>query len=124
NQVVGMIFETLNCDASRALLELCYRTTMNKIFLAAAALGCLTGGGVLAEDEMTGTVKPFGSVPFAPDRDVACLSSALETGDPLTGPSTWILKAPPWMPRTVAFTRRRGAADHRSRRRDGGDDRS
>ena len=35
---------------------------MNKIFLAAAALGCLTGGGVLAEDAMTGTVKPFGSV--------------------------------------------------------------
>jgi hypothetical protein len=68
---------------------------MNKIFLAAAALGCLTGGGVLAEDAMTGTVKPFGSVPFAPDRDVACLASALETGDPLTGPSTWILKAPP-----------------------------
>jgi hypothetical protein len=68
---------------------------MNKIFLAAAALGCLTGGGVLAEDALTGTVKPFGSVPFAPDRDVACLASALETGDPLTGPSTWILKAPP-----------------------------
>jgi hypothetical protein len=66
---------------------------MSKIFLAAAALGCLTGGGVLAEDAMTGTVKPFGSVPFAPDRDVAWLSSALETGDPLTGPSTWILKA-------------------------------
>ena len=44
---------------------------------------------------MTGTVKPFGSVPFAPDRDVACLASALETGDPLTGPSTWILKAHP-----------------------------
>ena len=68
---------------------------MNRIFLAATALGCLTGGGVLAEDAMTGTVKPFGSVPFAPDRDVACLASALETGDPLTGPSTWILKAPP-----------------------------
>jgi hypothetical protein len=35
------------------------------------------------------------SVPFAPDRDVACLASALETGEPLTGPSTWILKARP-----------------------------
>ena len=68
---------------------------MIKIFLAAAALWCLTGGGVGAEDAMTGTVKPFESVPFAPERDVACLASALETGDPLTGPSTWILKARP-----------------------------
>jgi hypothetical protein len=68
---------------------------MIKIFLAAAALWCLTDGGVPAEDAMTGTVKPFESVPFAPDRDVACLASALETGDPLTGPSTWILKARP-----------------------------
>jgi mannose-6-phosphate isomerase-like protein (cupin superfamily) len=68
---------------------------MLKIFLTTAALWCLTGGGVLAEDAMTGTVKPFASVPFVPDRDVACLASSLETGDPLTGPSTWILKARP-----------------------------
>jgi len=72
-----------------------YTATMVKIFLAAAALWCLTGGGILAEVAMTGTVKPFASVPFAPDRDVACLTSALETGDPLTGPSTWILNARP-----------------------------
>jgi hypothetical protein len=63
--------------------------------LLAAVLWSLTSGGVLAEDAMTGTVKPFGSVPFALDRDVACLASALETGDLLTGPSTWILKARP-----------------------------
>jgi hypothetical protein len=79
---------------------------MIKIFLAAAAPWCLTDGGVPAEDAMTGTVKPFESVPFAPDRDVACLASALETGDPLTGPSTWILKARPgcvvaWHSRTA-----------------------
>jgi pimeloyl-ACP methyl ester carboxylesterase len=77
------------------LTHVSWHAAMTKIFLAAAALWCLTGGGVLAEDAMTGTVKPFESVPFAPERDVACLASALETGDPLTGPSTWILKARP-----------------------------
>ena len=55
---------------------------MNKIFLAAAALGCLTGGGVLAEDALTGTVKPFGSVPFAPDRDVAFSHQRSRPGTP------------------------------------------
>ena len=81
---------------------------MNKFFLAAATVGCLTGGGVLAENAMTGTVKPLGSVPFAPDRDVACLASALETGDPLTGPSTWILKGFCQHLRQLAETSRRG----------------
>jgi len=38
---------------------------------------------------------------LVPDDDVKCLSSALEAGDPKTGPSTWVLKAPngcvvPW----------------------------
>jgi hypothetical protein len=31
----------------------------------------------------------------ASDPAVACLASALETGTPSSGPSTWILKAPP-----------------------------
>ena len=88
------------------LTHVSWHAAMTKIFLAAAALWCLTGGGVLAEDAMTGTVKPFESVPFAPERDVACLASAPETGDPLTGPSTWILKARPgcvvaWHSRTA-----------------------
>src|ERR1700676_4935612 len=67
----------------------------SKILLAAATLCWLTVGGALAEGAMTGAVRPFGSVQFATDPDVACLESALETGNPLTGPSTWILKAPP-----------------------------
>jgi hypothetical protein len=68
--------------------------TRLKIFLAAAALCCIAGGTTLAEDVMTGKVTPFKSVQFAPDQDVACLAGALETGNPATGPSTWILKAP------------------------------
>src|SRR5438105_1808828 len=58
-----------------------------------AALGGLCGSVALAQSAMTGAVRPFVSVPFAPDPDVACLGSALETGNPLTGPSTLILKA-------------------------------
>ena len=74
--------------------------------LAAALLWFLTSGGVLAQGTMTGTMKPLASVQFAPDKDVPCLLSALETGDPATGYSTWILKAPvgcvvPWHSHTA-----------------------
>jgi quercetin dioxygenase-like cupin family protein len=48
---------------------------------------------VLAEDTATGAIKPLSSVRFAPDTDVKCLSSAVETGDPASGRSTLILKA-------------------------------
>ena len=33
---------------------------------------------------MSGTMTPLGSVRFAPDNDVRCLLSVLETGDPAT----------------------------------------
>jgi hypothetical protein len=96
------------------LTHVSWHAAMTKIFLAAAALWCLTGGGVLAEDAMTGTVKPFESVPFAPERDVACLASALETGDPLDGPVDVDPEGTPRMRRGVPFPHRRGAADRRS----------
>ena len=35
-----------------------------------------------------GALKPLASVEFLPDSDVKCLSSAIETGNPATGPST------------------------------------
>jgi mannose-6-phosphate isomerase-like protein (cupin superfamily) len=73
---------------------------------AAMLWAALASSAVLAEGSMTGAVKPLGSVRFAPDKDVRCLFSALETGDPATGPSTWILKAPagcvvPWHSHTA-----------------------
>jgi quercetin dioxygenase-like cupin family protein len=51
-------------------------------------------------------LKPLPSVQFLPDNDVKCLSSAIETGNPATGSSTWILKAPsgcvvPWHSHTA-----------------------
>ena len=45
--------------------------------------------------------RPLSEVKFEQDADVKCLLSAVEAGDPATGPSTIILKAPanclvPW----------------------------
>jgi mannose-6-phosphate isomerase-like protein (cupin superfamily) len=61
----------------------------------AACLALFLSGAALAEDTSKGTVKPLSSVKFLPDRDVKCLFSALQFGDPTTGRSTFILKAPP-----------------------------
>jgi hypothetical protein len=52
--------------------------------LITAVLGVLTSTAAVAEAIMSGTMKPLGSVRFAPDNDVRCLLSALETGDPAT----------------------------------------
>lgn len=60
-----------------------------------ACLAVFMSGAALAEDTATGTLKPLLSVKFSPDKDVQCLSSAIETGDPTTGRSTLILKASP-----------------------------
>ena len=38
---------------------------------------------------------PLEDAPFVQDEDVKCLQSALENGNPDTGPSTFLLKAPP-----------------------------
>jgi quercetin dioxygenase-like cupin family protein len=62
--------------------------------LAVCVAVCI-GGGALAEDLATGAIKPLSSVQFSLDSDVKCLSSTIETGDPMTGPSTLLLKAPP-----------------------------
>ena len=59
----------------------------------AACLAVLISGAALAEDTATGAIAPHSSVKFLPDKDVQCLSSAIETGDPATGRSTVILKA-------------------------------
>jgi quercetin dioxygenase-like cupin family protein len=39
-------------------------------------------------------ITPLENAPFAQDEDVKCLQSALENGNPDTGPSTFLLKAP------------------------------
>jgi quercetin dioxygenase-like cupin family protein len=61
----------------------------------AAATLCAAASMSHAESAMTGDVKPLASVQFTADDDVKCLSDAIETGDPETGPSTILLKATP-----------------------------
>jgi quercetin dioxygenase-like cupin family protein len=64
------------------------------------------GGAALGADGPAGDIKPLASIKFEPDPDVKCLMSAVETGDPNTGRSTLILKAPsgcvvPWHSHTA-----------------------
>ena len=48
-----------------------------------------------ATAENFGTVTPFSDAKLVQDSDVACLKSALESGDPDHGPSTFLLVATP-----------------------------
>ncbi len=65
------------------------------------ALGCLALALSANADNMKSAGTPIESIRFEADGDVKCLLSAVETGNPDTGPSTIILKAPagcvvPW----------------------------
>jgi quercetin dioxygenase-like cupin family protein len=65
-----------------------------------AAAGTLATAGIsTAADAATGAaathpITPLKNARFAQDDDVKCLMSALENGNPDTGPSTFLLKAP------------------------------
>jgi quercetin dioxygenase-like cupin family protein len=48
-----------------------------------------------AQTKNHAAARSLSEVKFEPDDDVKCLLSAVETGNPATGPSTIILKAPP-----------------------------
>jgi mannose-6-phosphate isomerase-like protein (cupin superfamily) len=69
-------------------------TIMIRLVITALLLGTASLPA-LAADPMSGVTMPLDALRFAPDDDVKCLSSALETGDPAKGPSTFALKAPP-----------------------------
>jgi quercetin dioxygenase-like cupin family protein len=64
--------------------------------------GRLIGSGMLAFLPLTITsgavqhgIIPLKDAPFSQDEDVKCLQGALENGNPETGPSSFLLKAPP-----------------------------
>src|ERR1700687_500171 len=59
----------------------------------AAMLLCVVAAGS-AQAPRKGVVRPLSAVKFAADDDVKCLAGVLENGDPASGASTFILKAP------------------------------
>jgi quercetin dioxygenase-like cupin family protein len=59
----------------------------------AAMLLCVVAAGS-AQAPRQGVVRPLSAVKFAADDDVKCLAGVLENGDPASGPSTFILRAP------------------------------
>ena len=55
----------------------------------------VAGASLTSQEQHHGVVRPLADVKFAPDDDVKCLDSTLESGDPDKGPSTFILRAVP-----------------------------
>ena len=62
---------------------------------AALALALLLLVTARAEPSAHGVVTPLAAAKLSQDTDVECLQIALETGDPDTGPSTFLLTAAP-----------------------------
>jgi quercetin dioxygenase-like cupin family protein len=71
------------CSAAMGLL----------LALTIAVMGIAPDPGV-AEDTTHHAITPLKDAQFAQDDDVKCLKGALENGNPDTGPSTYLLKAP------------------------------
>jgi quercetin dioxygenase-like cupin family protein len=71
-----------------------------------AALGGFMLTPVVNANQIKSAANPLDAIRFEADDDVKCLLSAVETGDPNTGPSTIVLKAPagcvvPWHSHTA-----------------------
>lgn len=66
-----------------------------------AIVGLISSSTLVADGRNGGVTRDFAQVKLEHDSDVKCLSYALETGNPETGPSTHILEFPkgcrfPW----------------------------
>jgi quercetin dioxygenase-like cupin family protein len=62
--------------------------------LPAAVMGNSADPATTAAPSAPHLITPLKDAPLVQDGDVKCLQSALENGDPDTGPSTFLLKAP------------------------------
>jgi quercetin dioxygenase-like cupin family protein len=61
-------------------------------FVAVLVVAVIVGS---AQSPKPGVVRPLSEIKFAPDDDVKCLAGVLENGDPVSGASTFLLKATP-----------------------------
>jgi quercetin dioxygenase-like cupin family protein len=59
-----------------------------------AAAGASTAADTAPGAERAHLITPLKNAPFTQDDDVKCLMSALENGNPDTGPSTFLMNAP------------------------------
>jgi|HubBroStandDraft_2_1064218.scaffolds.fasta_scaffold246098_2 quercetin dioxygenase-like cupin family protein len=81
-----------------------FQSSCGGVLLGLMALPCAVAGGpadhadpaalAAAAPAAAHAITPLKDAPFSQDEDVKCLESALETGNPDTGPSTFLLKAP------------------------------
>jgi quercetin dioxygenase-like cupin family protein len=62
--------------------------------LPAAVVGNAAADPAAGAQTAQHLITPLKDAPFVQDGDVKCLQSALDNGDPDTGPSTFLLKAP------------------------------
>jgi quercetin dioxygenase-like cupin family protein len=81
-----------------------FQSTCGGVLLGFMTLPCAVAGNpadpadpaalAAAAPAAAHAITPLKDAPFSQDEDVKCLESALETGNPDTGPSTFMLKAP------------------------------
>jgi quercetin dioxygenase-like cupin family protein len=75
-----------------------FKSSCSGALAALVALSCAVAGNpadpAMAAPTAQHAITPLENAPFAQDEDVKCLQSALEAGNPDTGPSTFMLKAP------------------------------
>jgi quercetin dioxygenase-like cupin family protein len=70
------------------------KSDTNGIWYGIGVIGLLLGAHSAGTAEPQHGVTPLGKAHFVQDEDVKCLKGALENGNPDTGPSTFLLKAP------------------------------
>jgi quercetin dioxygenase-like cupin family protein len=76
----------------RIVSQIVERKLLRAAPLAALLLLAVAAGS--AQAPRPGVVRPLSAVKFAADDDVKCLAGVVENGDPASGPSTFILRAP------------------------------
>jgi quercetin dioxygenase-like cupin family protein len=87
-----------DCGMSASVSRRCVtrrRVTLGLVaVLPLVAMASAAGTPATAGTAATHLITPLDNARFAQDEDVKCLMSALENGNPDTGPSTFLLKAP------------------------------